>query len=117
MYPLLSDARFNSIIILGCAIVAAIPLILTAYWSKQSSKNSKAAAKEVMTNGGMTDPNPNINDHIKYNTEMLEGIVQRQLDTEKLLGDHIGHSRIMDQGLAEVYLHVMSKKLVDEDPD
>lgn len=112
MLPLLTDSQFNSVALVAIAFVGIVPTTLAAYWAKGAKNRSEETAAEVRTNGGMTDPNPNVNDHIKYQTELLEGLVGRQDNTEKLLADHISVSRVMNQALAEVYLTVQpSKKL------
>lgn len=121
MLPLLTDSQFNSIALVVIATVGIVPTTLAAYWAKGAKNRSEEAAAEVRTNGGMTDPNPNVNDHIKYQTEMLEQLMGRQDNTEKLLADHISVSKIMNQALAEVYLKVQpSNKLrfiLDNDED
>lgn len=112
MLPLVTDSQFNSIALVAIAVVGIVPTTLAAYWAKGAKNRSEEAAAEVRTNGGMTDPHPNVNDHIKYQTEMLERIVTRQDNTDMLLADHISHSKVMNQALAEVYLAVQpSKKL------
>lgn len=105
-HPLLTDPQFNSIAIVVVAIITIIPTTLAAYWARSAKQSSAETAREVMTNGGMGDPNPNVNDHIKYQTEMLEGLVERQDNHEQLLANHIAHSRVMDAALAEVYMTV-----------
>lgn len=119
--PLLTDSQFNSVMLVVVAVVGIVPGVLAAYWakgSKQNSKDAKDAAEEaagqVRTNGGMSDPNPNVNDHIKYQTEMLESVVHELLNQKKILSDHIQHSNIMDQAIAEVYLHVKPGTLLHE---
>lgn len=104
MLPLLTDTQDNAITPIVISIIGAVPLILAAYWSRQAKNNSKITADEVKTNGGMTDENPNVNDHIKYQTEMLETIMFRLDNQDHILGDHLAQSKIMDQALAEVYL-------------
>lgn len=116
MLPLLTDAQFNSLALVVIALVGIVPTTLAAYWAKGAKNRSEEAAAEVRTNGGMTDPHPNVNDHIKYQTDMLEQLVNRQDNHEKLLASHISHSRVMNQALAEVYLAVKPqiKLMVDE---
>lgn len=106
LYPMITDARFNSIALICVAVVTIVPTTLAAFWARSAKKSSAETAREVVTNGGMDDPNPNVNDHIKYQTEMLEGLVERQDNHEQLLANHIAHSRVMDAALAEVYLTV-----------
>ncbi len=113
--PMISDAQFNSIAIVVVAVITIVPTTLAAYWSRSANKNSAETAREVRTNGGMSDPNPNVNDHIKYQTEMLERIVERQNNTEQLLANHIAHSRVMDTALAEVYLAVKPTINIERD--
>lgn len=120
MLPMITDGQaiaYSSIVV---AAITIIPTTLAAYWSRQSKQNSHEAksiatevAKEVRTNGGMSDPQPNINDHIKYQTEMLEDVVakvdplvEKVNEVDETLQDHIRHSRQMDRALAEVYLTV-----------
>jgi len=104
--PLLTDPQFNSIAIVLVAIIAIIPTTLAAFWARSAKNSSANAEKEMVTNGGMGSQVPNVNDHIKYQTTMLEGLVERQDNHEQLLATHIAHSRIMDAALAEVYLAV-----------
>lgn len=104
--PLLTDSQFNSIAVVVVACITIVPTTLAAYWSRSAHKNSAETAREVRANGGIGVPNPNVNDHIKYQTEMLETLVERQDNTEQLLANHISHSRVMDAVLAEVYLTV-----------
>lgn len=106
LLPLISDARFNSIALVLIAVIGGAATLLTAYWAHGAKKNSEETAAQVRTNGGMSDPDPNVNDHIKYQTRMLERLTERQDNHEQLLADHISHSRIMDRALAEVYLAV-----------
>lgn len=107
MHPLITDSQFNSLALILVAAIGIIPSVLAALWARKAKNSSEDAAKQVRTNGGMEDPNPNVNDHIKYQTKLLESIVERQDNTEHLLGNHIAHSRIMDQALSQVYLKVM----------
>lgn len=104
--PLLTDPQFNSIAIVVVAIVTIIPTTLAAFWARSAKQSSAEVSREVMTNGGMESLVPNVNDHIKYQTTMLETLVERQDNTEQLLANHISHSKVMDAALAEVYLTV-----------
>lgn len=125
--PLLSDPQVNSIAIVMVAIVGAVPVILSAKWSREARSNSQEAKSnsaqalhEVETNGGMESPLPNLNDHVKYQTSMAEEMLKlinrmderfddhldEAADAKKLLMDHIEHSKVMDKALAEVYLKV-----------
>lgn len=104
MFALISDNQVENLTNVAIALIAAVPLVLAAHWSRQSKNNSRIARAEVETNGGMTDPKPNLNDHVKYQTQMLEELVMRQDNTDKILGDHLAHSKLMDQALAEMYL-------------
>lgn len=106
MNPLVTDAQFNSICLIVIAVIGGITTLLTAKWAREAKNNSAETAAQVRTNGGMSDPDPNVNDHIKYQTEMLEGLTHRIGNSEKLLANHIAHSQVMDQALAEVYLTV-----------
>lgn len=126
MLPLISDARFNSIALVIIAVVGIVPLTLTAYYSRGAKKNSQAAAdsahaaaKEVLTNGGMSDPNPNLNDHVKYQTEMLErlqGLPERMDKLEGEFQEHIQYAAYMGRGMAEMYLEVMGKEPPQQPP-
>lgn len=120
MTPLLSDSQFNSLALVLIAIVGIIPATLAAYWSRSARKesqeanansaeakeNSASALHEVQTNGGMSDPKPNLNDHVKYQTEMTEWLVRTVNSIDKRFCDHLEHSQLMDQALAEVYMKV-----------
>ena len=105
-YPLLTDSQFNSASLVVVALITIVPTTLAAYWARSAKQSSAETAREVLTNGGMESPSPNVNDHIKYQTEMLEGLVERQDNHEQLLANHITHSRVMDAALAEIYLTV-----------
>lgn len=128
MLPLLSDQKFNSIALIVIAVVGLVPVLLSAYWSRSAKKSSaeavinsaearssaEAAAQEVLTNGGMTDPNPNLNDHVKYQTAMLEalqGVPDRMSKIEADFAEHLKFSSFMGQGMAEMYLHVMGREV------
>lgn len=118
MSPLFTDAQFNSIALVVVAIITIVPTTLAAFWARSAKNSSAETAREVSTNGGMSDENPNVNDHIKYQTEMLEGLVERQDNHEQLLANHLSHSKIMDQALAQVYLKVMpGLHVFEEDED
>lgn len=127
MFPLITEERFNSIALILVAFITIVPATLTAYWSRSAKKDSAeakansaeakesaaAAAQEVLTNGGMSDPNPNLNDHIKYQTNMLEklqGVPERMSKLEEDFDAHIRYANYMGQGMAEMYLHVMGKE-------
>jgi len=105
-HPLLTDAQFNSVALVMVAFITIVPTTLAAFWARSAKNSSAETAREVLTNGGMESDIPNVNDHIKYQTEMLEGLVERQDNHEQLLANHIAHSKIMDSALAEVYLTV-----------
>lgn len=105
-HPLLTDPQVNSIAIVIVAVITIIPTTLAAFWARSAKQSSAETAREVMTNGGMESELPNVNDHIKYQTAMLEGLVERQDNHEQLLANHIAHSRVMDAALAEVYMTV-----------
>lgn len=113
MLPLISDAQFNSIALVIIAVITVVPTTLAAYWSRsakkdsaQAKENSASALHEVQTNGGMSDPKPNLNDHIKYQTDMTEWLVRAVERIDKKVDNHLTHSRIMDEALAEVYMEV-----------
>lgn len=127
MYVLLSDPQVNSIAIVIVAIVGAVPVILSAKWSRAAKTNSEEAKTnsastlhEVETNGGMDSPVPNLNDHVKYQTGMAEEMLKlvNRMDerftdhldeadeAKQLLINHIEHSKVMDKALAEIYLKV-----------
>lgn len=134
--PLISDPQVNSIAIVMVAVVGAIPVILSAKWSREAKSNSQDAKQnsaqalhEVETNGGMESPLPNLNDHVKYQTSMAEEMLKMvnrmderfsdHLDdataAKQLLLDHIEHSKIMDKALAEVYLKVKPGMTIELD--
>lgn len=120
MNVLLSDAQFNSVALVIIALIGLVGTSLTAYWSrgakkssdeaktdaKEAKQNSAQALHEVSTNGGMSDPNPNLNDHVKYQTQMTEWLVRNQQQFRRDFESHIRHSQMMDQALAEVYMEV-----------
>ena len=124
MVPILSDVQVNSLAIVIVAAITIIPTTLAAVFSFKSNKTSNKTAKEVLTNGGMdtNDPDgPNINDHIKHQTRLLEEIQTAQSEqseyneeTRSMLKDHMTQSKLMDQALAEVYLEVMPQSKVKE---
>lgn len=115
MNAMISESNLTTVLV---AAIAAVPLILTAYWSRGANKNSKEAKEdsaearrnsaqalhEVSTNGGMSDPKPNLNDHVKYQTEMMEWLVRDQQGLRRDFDRHLKHSSVMDQALAELYL-------------
>lgn len=111
MHPLLSDSQFNSLALIIIAGLGLIGTLFSAYWArgakdqaKEAKQNSEQALHEVSTNGGMSDPNPNLNDHVKYQTEMMEWIVRNHQGLRTDFDKHLKHSAIMDQALAELYL-------------
>lgn len=113
MNALVSDAQFNSIALVIIAVITIVPTTLAAYWSRgakkesnQANANSAKALHEVATNGGMSDPNPNLNDHVKYQTEMLENLGKELADLKTDFSAHLTHSRTMDEALAELYLQI-----------
>lgn len=124
MNAMMTDAQFTELVrtmgLIAVAIIGAISSTLAAYWARTAKQNSAAAKEnsagalnEVRTNGGMSDPNPNMNDHVKYQTEMLEamgtqvGDLREEVTTlSTTVKDHIAHGKLMDQALAELYLAV-----------
>jgi hypothetical protein len=120
MLALISDARFDSLTSVVLGAIAIIPATLAAFWARsakhnsdeakansaEAKLNSAQAAHEVSTNGGMSDPNPNLNDHVKYQTEMTEFLVVSMKDLRKDFDDHLKHSAVMDQAVAELYLEI-----------
>lgn len=132
MLPLISDARFDSLIQIVLVTVGILPAVLAAFWARsakqnsdeaksnsaEAKRNSANALHEVSTNGGMSDPNPNLNDHVKYQTQMTEFLVTTMKDLKKDFDEHIKHSAVMDKALAEVYLEVRPKSITwPEDDD
>lgn len=115
MYPLITDSQFNSIALVLIAVVGIVPATLSAYWSRKAKNNSEETAAEIRTNGGMTDPNPNVNDHIKYQTEMLEQVLQRLDKNDQVLGDHLRHSKVMDEAVADLYLYIKPPRFPKEE--
>ena len=120
MLPHITDSQFNSVALVVVALITIIPVTLTAFWSRSAQKNSAAAkvsaaeaADQVRTNGGMSDPNPNLNDHVKYQTELLEKLqdVPYRLGTlETAFEDHVAVANTMGRGMAEMYLHIMGRE-------
>lgn len=127
MLPLLSEAYALSLASIVVALIAAVPATLAAYWSRAAKADSKEAKEnsaeaktnseearnnsanalhEVQTNGGMSDPKPNLNDHVKYQTTMTEWLVRTVQDIDTKFNAHLKHSQVMDQALAEVYMEV-----------
>lgn len=113
MNAMISDAQFNSIALVLIAAITIIPTTLAAYWARGAKKdsgeakeNSAKALHEVATNGGMSDPNPNLNDHVKYQTEMLENLTKGHDDLQSAFEAHLAHSKTMDEALAELYLQI-----------
>lgn len=141
MILLLTDPQFQTVGLILVAIIGIVPATLAAIWSRtakansaEAKENSASALHEVMTNGGMSDPNPNLNDHVKYQTQMAERLLDVALplvsqvneiderfkqhlqetqpvkelveQLDKNLNSHIKHSQVMDKALAEVYLKV-----------
>lgn len=113
MNAMISDAQFNSIALVIIAAITIIPTTLAAYWARGAKKdsgeakeNSAKALHEVATNGGMSDPNPNLNDHVKYQTQMLESLGAKFSDLRADFDAHLAHSKIMDEALAELYLEI-----------
>lgn len=128
MLVLLTDVQFASMMGLVGVVVTAVPAGLAAYWSRGAKKESAeakqesaeakldsadakesaaAVAYEVMPNGGMTSPVPNLNDHVQYQTQMLEKLmplIDRVDGLDSALGDHIRQSDVMNHALAELYL-------------
>lgn len=86
MIVLMTDARFNSVALIVIALVTTLGTIVTVVLTRQvksaageardnaaeAKETAERTAHEVMTNGGMSDPNPNLNDHVKYQTQMME---------------------------------------------
>jgi Co/Zn/Cd efflux system component len=116
MLPLITEVQINSITLVLVAVIGIVPATLAAIWSRRAKNSSEEAAEQVRTNGGMSYPDPNVNDHIKYQTGMLEELLGRQAASEKLLEDHIAHSAMMDQVLADVYTTVMPVITVFDKP-
>lgn len=129
MFPYLTDSQFNSLALIAIAAITIVPATLSVMYSRSAKKNSaeartsaEAAAHEVLTNGGMSDPNPNLNDHIKYQTEMLEALSDlpdRVDHIERQFDEHVRYANYMGQGMAEMYLHFMGKdpRPIGDHPD
>lgn len=136
MFTHLTDAQFNTIGLVLIAVIGIVPATLAAIWSRTAKTNSAeavensanaatasaaaqesaaVAAWEVRTNGGMSDPNPNLNDHVKYQTEMLENLHARINGVEVLLANHLEHSAVMDRALARVYLTVKPEEVLGDE--
>lgn len=145
MIPLISDQRFESLVSILLAMIAIIPATCAAVWARSAKKssseakdnsadakadsaeakvNSAQALHEVKTNGGIQDPNPNLNDHVKYQTKMTEFLVESMKELREDFGQHkedfsqhLEHSAVMDQALAEVYLKVRPEVIDWPDDD
>lgn len=145
MVPFISDAQFAGVVAILVAAVTGVPTTLAAYWAykaKSTSTEAKqesaaaredsavakeqaaAAAYEVMPNGGMGSPVPNLNDHVQYQTEMLEKLMPLIIRVDGLdttLTDHLRQANIMFHAVAEMYLeqhgHLPRKFEVAEDQD
>lgn len=134
MFVLISDSQFQSVALVAVAFVGIVPATLAAFWARtaknnsdEAKTNSASALYEVSTNGGMTSPVPNLNDHVKYQTEMIEeSLTLSRQNAEKLsnhiaeseevkkdITAHIEHSKVMDLALAEVYLKVKPGMTID----
>lgn len=152
MIPMLSDQVLESFTNIVLAIIAIVPTTCTAFWARSAMKssreakdnsadakadsaeakvNSARALHEVKTNGGIQDPNPNLNDHVKYQTKMTEFLVESMKELREDFGQHkedfgqhkedfsqhLEHSAVMDQALAEVYLKVRPEVINWPDDD
>ena len=118
MFVLVSEDQVSSFMPAVVALITIVPAVLAAYWakgarsdSKQAKQNSADAAEsatlaaaEVMSNGGMSDPNPNLNDHVKYQTEKLDSIESRLDGLGEAFVTHLNQADVMFQALAELYL-------------
>lgn len=118
MLLLLSDAKFDSLTSIFLGLITIIPATLAALYARSAKKDSSEAKQnsadtlhEIATNGGMADPNPNLNDHVKYQTEMTEWLVESVKIMQSKFDSHLEHSKVMDQALAEVYMEVRPKPL------
>lgn len=121
----MTDSQFNTVGLIIIAVITIAPSMLAAYWANKAKSNSQhardsaaSAAHQVMNNGGMSDPDPNLNDHIKYQTQMLEALGQTVetlggslVDVDGRLTEHLDHSVVMDTALAEVYLLLKNEGL------
>lgn len=123
MLPLVSDAQFNSVAAVIIAVVTITPTTLAAVWSRQAKTMGAQAVREVQSNGGMQDPNPNMNDHIKYQTELLEElrgtvatIGSSLIDVDERFSEHLAESQMMNEAFAKLYLKV-EKHLPPSDQD
>lgn len=123
MFPLISDARFESLVTLVGTIVMIVPATLAALWARSAKKNSVEAKEnsagalhEVKANGGMSDPDPTLKDYIKYVGENMEKDSRRLDNVEALIEEHLRHSKLMDSILAEVFFAVKPDLAPEEFP-
>lgn len=121
MNPLLSDEQFNTIGLIIIAAIGIVPATLAAVWSRsaktnsvEAKHNSAGALHEVKANGGMSDPDPTLKDYIKFVGEKVEQHGRRVDSIEDLLSEHLRHSKMMDQALAEVFFKVMHDREGEE---
>lgn len=113
MHALITDDQWNSLSLVVVAAIGIVPATLAAVWSRgaknnsvEANANAAGALHEVKANGGMSDPDPTLKDYIKFVGERVELNHSRMDKLEELLTEHLRHSKIMDQALAEVYLAV-----------
>lgn len=145
----LTDAQFNSLTVLLGIFVTAVCSLIAAYWARGAKRNSEEAknsaaeaANEVKTNGGMSDPNPNLNDHVKYQTEMAEEqrhalesllhvalpLVTKVEDIDRRFTEHLDETRplkdqlgivldrlgVMDKVKEDLEAHLKQSKVMDQ---
>lgn len=127
MTLLLSDAQFNSLALVVIALITTVGAFITTRNSSKAKSNSADAKQnseeakrnseeakqnsadvlnEVQTNGGMSSPEPNLNDHIKHQTKVLEEISEMILSVDDRLKDHLKSHKFLDPALAKLYLTV-----------
>jgi hypothetical protein len=113
MYPLLTDAQFQSLSLVVVAMIGIIPATLAAVWARnakansaEAKSNSADALHEVKANGGMEDPDPTLKDYIKFVGENTMSNTDRLSKLEEVLEAHLAHSKIMDSALAQVFLTI-----------
>lgn len=120
MIPLITDSQVNSVALVIIAAITIVPATMAALNAKKAKDNSVQAKhdsaearqnsadvlNEVQTNGGMTSPNPNLNDHIKHQTLLIEGISETVNSLDNRFSRHLQSHEFMDPALAELYLTV-----------
>lgn len=128
MHTLMTDAQFQSLALIITAAIAIIPATMAAVWSRsaksnsmeanrnatEAKENSAGALHEVKANGGMSEPDPTLNDKINHLIEMSAAGDRRMDNLDAKFEDHLRHSKVMDSALAEVFFAVKPDLKRDE---